>query len=229
MENDYVNIVAVAVVANALKPLEDQIVFVGGSILNLYVDDPAAAEARPTEDVDITIDPVRIISWRNIEAELRSLGMQPDMYGHALCRYLYKGIPIDIVPSEDGPMGPSNRWYKYGFDNLLTVKAEEQEIQILSAPCYLATKFEAFNDRGKGDYRVSHDFEDITYVLENRSSIVEEILNTHPDIKAYLKIEFGNILSNEIVEEILSVHLQPDIDEVRLNKMLENMKYIISN
>lgn len=62
MENDYVNIVAVAVVANALKPLEDQIVFVGGSILSLYVDDPAAAEARPTEDVDITIDPVRIIS-----------------------------------------------------------------------------------------------------------------------------------------------------------------------
>ena len=58
---------------------------------------------------------------------------------------------------------------------------------------------------------------------------MEEILNTHPDIKAYLKIEFGNILSNEIVEEILSAHLQPDIDEVRLNKMLENMKYIISN
>ncbi len=37
---------------------------------------------------------------------------------------------------------------------------------------FLATKFEAFKDRG-GDYRTSHDFEDIVYVLDNRTTIVE--------------------------------------------------------
>ena len=43
---------------------------------------------------------------------------------------------------------------KIGFNNLWKAKALDQEIKILSAPCYLATKFEAFNHRGI-DYRTS--------------------------------------------------------------------------
>jgi hypothetical protein len=61
------------------------------------------------------------------------------------------------MPSENSPIGPSNRWYAVGIENFWQVKVEDVTVNILSAPCYLATKFEAFNSRGS-DYRTSHDF-----------------------------------------------------------------------
>jgi hypothetical protein len=131
------------------------------------------------------------------------------------------------MPSDDGPIGPANRWYKTGFNNLWKVKAGKEEIQILSAPCFLATKFEAFNDRGS-DYRTSHDFEDIIYVLDNRTSIVEEIKNTNDDIKQFLKQEFIKIHNNKFKEELLSAHLAPNTIDERYPIILEKFNQIIN-
>ena len=47
-------------------------------------------------------------------------------------------------------------------------------VRYLSAPHFLATKFEAFKDRGRGDVYLSHDLEDIMTVLEGRSTVVNE-------------------------------------------------------
>ena len=41
MENRKINIAVVAEVAQALKELKDQMVFVGGAVVSLYTDDPA--------------------------------------------------------------------------------------------------------------------------------------------------------------------------------------------
>ena len=75
---------------------------------------------------------------------LKHPGHYPDPFGHAMCSYKYKDIPVDIMATEEGPLGPTNRWYKIGFKDLWRVAVKEQEINILKAPCYLATKFEAF-------------------------------------------------------------------------------------
>lgn len=55
MENRVINIAVVAAVAAALKDLKDEVVFVGGAVVSLYTDDPAADEIRPTQDVDMTL------------------------------------------------------------------------------------------------------------------------------------------------------------------------------
>lgn len=39
-------------VADGLKELKDEMVFIGGSIAELYANDPAASDIRPTLDVD---------------------------------------------------------------------------------------------------------------------------------------------------------------------------------
>ncbi len=44
-----------AEVAEALQDLKDNMVFVGGAVVSLYTDDPAADDIRPTQDVDIAI------------------------------------------------------------------------------------------------------------------------------------------------------------------------------
>jgi hypothetical protein len=210
MENRIINIAVVAEVAQGLKDFKSQMVFVGGSVVSLYTDDPAADEIRPTADVDMTLNMVNLSNWSVIQEKLSALGFYPDPFGHAICSYKFKNIPVDIMPSEDGPMGPSNKWYKLGFGDLWTVKAKEEDIQILKAPCYLATKFEAFNNRGK-DYRTSHDFEDIIYIIDNRTTIVEEIKDTLPEIKTFLQAQLLKLTMLSNYDEILSSHIHPFI------------------
>jgi hypothetical protein len=46
--------VVVRTIAFALRELNEQVVFVGGAITGLYINDPAAVDVRPTKDVDIS-------------------------------------------------------------------------------------------------------------------------------------------------------------------------------
>lgn len=228
MENRVINIATVAEVALALKELKDQMVFIGGAVVSVYTDDPSADEIRPTADVDLTINVLTYADWAHMQERLIELGFNPDPEGHAICSYLYKGISVDIMPSEDGPLGPANKWYIIGFENLWTTKVEEQEINILSTPCFLATKFEAFKDRGT-DYRTSHDFEDIMYVLDNRTAIVEEINKDHPKVKQFIKEELTKIYESNTFLEIVSCHIHPLILEDRLPLLKEKIKKIITS
>jgi hypothetical protein len=131
------------------------------------------------------------------------------------------------MATEDGPLGPANRWYKIGFENLWTAKAKDQEIKILSAPCYLATKFEAFNDRGS-DYRTSHDIEDIIYVLDNRVGIVEEIQNDDYRIASFIKEQLQKIISKGMIQEVLMAHIHPLMLEERLPIVEEKINQILN-
>ncbi len=227
MENRTINIAVVAEVAEALKDLKDHMVFVGGAIVSLYTDDPAADEIRPTADIDMTVNMVNLSNWSVLQEKLSSLGFYPNPFGHAICSYKFKDIPVDIMPAEDGPLGPANKWYKLGFDNLWTVIAKEEQIKILPAPCYLATKFEAFNNRGK-DYRTSHDFEDIIYIIDNRTNIVEEVKNTLPEIKSFLQSQLLKLENNPNYDEILSAHIHPLIFADRALIVKEKISQIIS-
>lgn len=228
LENITINIALVKDVANALKELKEIMVFVGGATISLYTDDPAAQEIRPTSDIDMTVKLVpNYASWVKMNERLLELGFSPNPEGHSICSYKYNNINVDIMPSEDGHMGQANKWFKIGFKNLQKVSIDEEEIQILSAPCFLATKFEAFNGRGK-DYRTSHDFEDIIYVIDNRTTIIEEIKTDDKEIREYLKSELSKIINMTNTFEILSCHLHPFILEDRYPILESKIQGIIN-
>lgn len=228
MENRTINIAVVAEVAEALQDIKQDMVFVGGAVVSLYTDDPAADEIRPTQDIDMTLNIVNLSHWEKVQTQLGTLGFHPDPFGHAICSYKYKDIPVDIMATEDGPLGPANRWYKIGFENLWSTKAKDQDIKILSAPCYLATKFEAFNDRGS-DYRISHDIEDIIYVLDNRIGIVEEIENDDTRIANFIKEQLQNIVNKGLLQEVLMAHIHPLMLDERLPIVEEKITQILNN
>ena len=92
---------------------------------------------------------------------------------------------------------------------------------------FSATKFEAFKDRG-GDYRTSHDYEDIIYVLDNRLDIVNEIRHDDPRVKAFLQEELRAIMDNVSSEEILSCHIHPLVIEGRLPLLKEKINHILN-
>ncbi len=47
-------------VASALGELYEKTVFVGGAVVSIYVNDPAADEVRPTKDIDIALEIVTL-------------------------------------------------------------------------------------------------------------------------------------------------------------------------
>jgi len=228
LENRIINIAVVAEVAEALQDLIDKVVFVGGAVVSLYTDDPASDEIRPTQDIDMTLNVISFNDWNSLQEKLSKLGFYPDPFGHAICSYRYKDIPVDIMSSEDGPLGPANKWYKSGFNDLWTVTAKDKKIRILSAPYYLATKFEAFINLGN-DYRTSHDIEDIIYVIDNRTSIVEEVLKTDEKVLNFIQTQLQIITDKGILNEVLMAHIHPLMIDERLPLVLEKISEIKNN
>lgn len=226
MENKTINLKTIALVAEALKELKNEMVFVGGAVISLYTDDPAADEIRPTGDIDLTIQLSGYNEWVKLNERLLILGFSPNPEGHAICNYLYKNIEIDIMPVEDSAIGKTNSWYKPGLNYVQKVNVETEEIQILTAPYFLATKFEAFSNRGK-DYRLSHDFEDIIYIIDNRINIVAEILNADNKVQQFLISEFKKVMANPNHLEIINSQIHPLMNEERTPIVIEKIQKII--
>lgn len=227
MHNKVINLALVAQVAIGLKELRDKMVFIGGAVISLYTDDPAADEIRPTSDIDMTINLANYAEWVFMQDRLAELGFHPDPQGQSICSYRFQNIAIDIMPADDSSIGISNSWYKPGFKYLQQIKLPEGiSINILPTPYFLATKLEAFNDRGKNDFYISHDYEDIIYLLDNTTKIVEEIMAAQNDVKQYIKKELTAIKNHPHAEEILAMHIHPLIREERFKMLMEKIVMI---
>lgn len=61
----------------------------------------------------------------------------------------------------------------------------------------VATKLEAFHDRGGGDHLESHDLEDAMAVVDGREELVAEVQSAPRDVRDYLREEFRRLLSSE--------------------------------
>ena len=196
-------------VAKALGDLVDEVVFVGGCTTALLVDNAAANFVRRTEDVDIIVDIMSRSALTLFGDKLRKRGFNEDMEGDAiLCRwvipYLTGKLQVDIMPTDPNLLGFSNRWYRDAIQyaqpyNLTT----SLTIQLVNPTYFLATKFEAFHGRGEGDY-FSHDLEDIIYLLEHRSGLAIELMDSNSDVKNYLSSEARGLLNdNEAAKNVV--------------------------
>lgn len=225
MHNRTINISLVSHVAKGLQELREKMVFVGGAVISLYTDDPAAEEIRPTSDIDMTINLANYADWVQMQERLAELQFYPDPQGHSICSYKYGDIAIDIIPAGDSSIGVSNKWYKPGFQFIQQIQLSEGiNINVLPSPYFLATKLEAFKDRGKSDFYGSHDYEDIIYLLDNRTTIVEEILAAENNVKEYIKTELTTIKNHPQADEILAIHIHPLIREERFKLLMEKIE-----
>jgi hypothetical protein len=163
----------------------------------------------------------------NLQEKLSALNIHPDPEADDIISYLYDSIPIDIVPGKDGLTGPANKWYSYGFKDIRTVLAKDQEIQIFSPAVFIATKFEAFHSRGS-DYRTSYDFEDIINVMNNCTLIVQDVQNAHIDVISYLQEQLSLLANSSLKNELLAAHIHPLIREERLPLLEEKINQILA-
>lgn len=140
--------------AELLRPLLDQLVFVGGCTTALLVTDPAAAEVRPTYDVDAIAEVTSYSGYVDFSERLRKLGFTEDTSQDApLCRWRNANTKLDVMPLDETILGFSNRWYRPAmqFAEFRELKSD-LVVGVVTAPYFCATKLEAFKGRGKGDY-----------------------------------------------------------------------------
>ena len=174
--------------AQAMGPLCEQVVFVGGCATGLLVDDAELMDVRPTEDVDAIVEVASLVAYHRVADELMDRGFKQTMADNTPpFRWYWNRMQLDLVPLDEKVLGFANRWYRVGFDAALAVElAGGLKLRHLSAPHFLATKFEAFKDRGNNDVYLSHDLEDIMTVMEGRSSVAQEMATAHAAVRKHV-------------------------------------------
>jgi hypothetical protein len=98
---------------------------------------------------------------------------------------------------------------------------------LVTAPCFLATKLEAFRDRGNCDYVASHDLEDIIAVIDGRGSIANDVEHGDPSIRRYLADEMRRLLAIPAFADALAGHLQSDAaSQARRSIVIDRLRAI---
>ncbi len=122
--------------ARLLGPLADELVFVGGRVADLLVTDPVGLRAR---------------------------GFVEDARPRApVCRWRAGDELLDVMPVEGAVFGFGNAWFAHAVRLNGRFELEPQvSIRVVAAPVFLATKWEAHNDRGGEAWCGDADIEDV--------------------------------------------------------------------
>ena len=183
---------------SALGELVDQVVFVGGATVGLWITDPAAPPLRATDDVDVVVEVTTRSGFYDFEAKLRDAGFREDQESGVICRWLHRatGLILDAMPSRADILGFENKWQAAAIPYAVQIELPSGATIKAAPPVYmLAMKLEAFKGRGKGDFLGSRDFEDIITLIDGRPELLEEISNAKAGVRAYVADEMRRLLS----------------------------------
>lgn len=195
---------------DVLRPLLDELVFVGGCATGLLITDPASGGIRSTRDVDTITQVSTYAEYTTLAERLRALGLKDDTEDGVICRWRYQELIIDVMPIHEKILGFTNRWYEPALSTANQIDLRTGTIRLVSPPYFLATKLEAFHGRGAGDIAGSPDLEDVIAVIDGRAEIVREVQHAATDVRRYLAREFANLLGKRIFLDALPGFLLPD-------------------
>lgn len=192
------NIQLLEAVAKELGDLRDELVFVGGCAAGLLCTSPSAPPPRVTYDVDVVAEITTLMGYHALEKRIAKQGFKRDTSPDApVCRWRFGSVIVDLMPSEERVLGFANRWYPLAMATAAPLMLPSGlRIRLITAPVFLATKFEAFASRGSGDMMSSHDFEDIINVLAGRPGIEDEIAQAGQTLRTHLVARFREVESH---------------------------------
>ena len=165
----------------------------------------------------------------NFQKKLLAKGFAEDTSdGAPICRWVTEKVILDVMPTDSKLLGFGNKWYVLAVKHAQTVKLpSSKSIRMVSAPYFLITKLEAFEGRGRGDYLLSHDIEDLVAVIDGRPSIVDEVKKSEQKLAQELLDRFQALLQDQRFVDSVSGHMQTDqTSQARVVLILEIMKKI---
>jgi hypothetical protein len=226
MNNTQINRIATLQVAKALGELNEEVVYVGGAVVSLYIDDPAADDVRPTKDVDITFEILSLTDLEALRVELRKRGFTQHYEDAVICRFRLDDKKVDVMSTQEVGWAPANRWFKDGFEKSFSIPLEDMQIRLMPFPYFLASKFEAFKSRGGTDSRMSHDFEDIVYLLNYTSNFAAQIQTSDKVVREFLIGCLQEIQEKPALQEGVMSHMYYEEQEERLAIIMDQIKVL---
>jgi len=200
--------------AAALGALRQEVVFVGGATITLWITNPGAPPPRPTKDVDVIVEVTTRLGLHEFEARLRDAGFQEDRDSGVICRWNHRDDPsliLDAMPARADLMGFVNRWQSASLPY-----AEQRTlpsgiaIKAVPPPFLLGTKLEAHRGRGGHDLLTSHDLEDVIALIDGREELVAEVQAAPPELRSYVSTELEVLLMNQDFTYAISGLVRPD-------------------
>jgi predicted nucleotidyltransferase len=184
----------------------------GGSVTALLMTDPAAADIRPTKDIDVAVATDSLAETSRLDDELRALGFQHCKDpGAPTCRWVIDDRIVDVIPVGSGPNAYDDHWSPAAIQHADQAQlADGVLIRYVAAPYFLAIKLETFGDRGDGNYLDSPDIEVIIQVIDGRLKLIAEIRDSEPELRTHLASAFTALLNDEGFLESIPAHLLPD-------------------
>lgn len=226
------NLEALTETVTLIGSLSEEMVFLGGCATGLLLTDPAAPPVRTTLDVDVIVEVKSYLDYQKLGKKLRGKGFREDSTpGAPLCRWRSGKLILDVMPTNEQILGFGNRWYGSAIDNAVRrTLPTGDKIRMVSSPYFIATKIEAFDGRGEGDYLGSHDIEDIVAVLDGRREIVDEVRRADVDLRRYLAKRLSGFLSTRSFMDSLPGHLPPDeASQDRLPLLIKRIETIVGD
>jgi hypothetical protein len=171
------NLEIIEIAAQALGPMSDELVFLGGCATALLITDPAAPPIRATRDVDTIAEVGSTAEYHDLEKRLLQRGFEVDSSkGAPICRWIGHGILLDVMPTDERILGFGNICYESAITSSRSYNLPSGTgIQLVDPVHFIATKFESFAGRGDDDFVMSHDLEDVVCVLDGRPELEDEI------------------------------------------------------
>lgn len=175
-------------VAKSLARLRWKTVYLGGSTTHLHLTDLHAPRPELTDDVDVVVDVSSPVEFQvQLREELRALGAREDTSEDApTCRWLLNGLKVDVMSPNADVLGFSNRWYPLALATAVEHQLPDGAvIHLIHGPVFLATKLEAYRDRGT-DCLSSKDVEDIIALLDGRPELTEELSRMPIELRTFV-------------------------------------------
>jgi hypothetical protein len=200
-------------------------VFTGGGIVSLLLTDPAAPPPSRTKDVDLVLEIASYAEFAGMEMALRSAGFTQTWMDNApIVAWRWKGVRVDFLPHKPIELMQTNRWFPFLIEDAERVEVMTGQFAWrASAPCFLATKFEAFFSRGRGDYVMSKDIEDIIAIVDGRPELVNEIQICALDVRGFVAESCRDLLAERRFMDCLPQIVPDDAREMVVTGRLKGL------
>jgi hypothetical protein len=184
------------VAAAVLGPILEEVVFVGGATIHLWLTEPGVPPVRATDDVDVTCEVSTRTEYYSLGDRLRTRGLAEARDEPVICRWRSAEPPLvlDVMPTDPDILGFSNPWYEHAISSSEPVELDSGA-RIRAAPpaALVATKLCAWKGRGEGDLLRSLDVHDVLTLADGRPELVDEVRVAPTDLRSYVRAEISEL------------------------------------
>lgn len=208
-------------VAEALGELNNEVVYVGGAAVSLYVPADKTAQVRPTVDVDVVVELASYSEYAILYEQLTAKGFVQSHEDTVICRFRLQRLIVDIMSTQDIGMGIPNQWYVNGFKTARWHEINPStSIRIFTPAYFLATKFNAYFDRGWQDPYASKDLEDIIFLIDNCLHLAASVTISDDLLRTGLNAYAQRLNQHRNLTDLILGHLSGQHQTERLRRVV---------